>query len=97
MNINELNENLPHGSGINYQWKIRDKGTYYRIENGYDLIDENGYDDCVLPFYINVPKDDPTSFRLHFFALTNHRKYMAKKHEIRDYLEAMFYEYFEVF
>jgi hypothetical protein len=43
-------QNLPHGSGIDYDWEIEVKPDRIVCDNAWHLMDEFGYYDCVLPF-----------------------------------------------
>lgn len=91
LDCKQIMDALPHGSGINYRWIVDDKGRYYRCQNAYDFMDENGFDDCVMPFFITIPKKNPDCFKLHFFDMNGHRSYMMRKYGIRDYLETEIY------
>lgn len=80
---------LPHGSGINAQWVIEDKGDKYICHNGYDTMDEAGYYDMWIDFTLTIPKKNPQDYRLQF-----HTDYLGwyriYKYALRDYLEYIF-------
>jgi len=77
---------LPHGSGIDGDWYIEDKGSYFYAGNSYHCMDEYGYYDGWQDFYLTIPKKDPTKFKLHFRG----DQYLARKYMLRDYLEDLF-------
>lgn len=41
---------LPHGSGINFDYEIEQKGKRIYIRNARDFMDENGMYDDIFPF-----------------------------------------------
>ena len=43
---------LPHGSGIDFDYEIEQKGKRIYIRNAWDYMDENGYYDDVFPFVV---------------------------------------------
>lgn len=83
----ELNETvlanyLPHGSGVDSDWHIEDKGSYYRADCSYHCMDEMGYYDGWVDFYLTIPKKKPTDFKIHFSG----DQYRVRKYSLRDYL-----------
>lgn len=78
-----LEDFLPHGSGINQDWHIEDKGSYFRADNSYNASDEMGDYIGWQDFYLTIPKKDPSDFKLHF---TGDRRIIARQPELRDYL-----------
>lgn len=60
-----LKEFLPHGSGIDLDWDIEDKGKYYKCINSYHYMDEYGYYDGWIDFSVIIPKKDPSKFKVH--------------------------------
>lgn len=80
-----LLENLPHGSGINFAWKVTEKPTYFLAENGFEPITEAGFYDSAAQFEVVIPKAKPTEFKLHFEGALAQR--MNQKYQLRDYLE----------
>ena len=81
---------LPHGSGINYDYEIEQKGKRIYIRNAWDYMDEFGFYDCILHFVVCYENG---YFKYLHFEGCNRTQY--RKIEIaglRDYLEFMFVE-----
>lgn len=88
-----LIENLPHGSGIDYKWEIEFlKNGKIRCYNGYHHLNENGFYDAHLPFYITIFKNGESNidFDLHFCGLSSHW-YKLVKYGLREYLKDTLY------
>ena len=85
-----LKEELSHGSGINGDWIIEDKGKYFGCYNLFETMTEHGYYDADVYFQLIIPKVDPIKFNLHFQDRRSH--YYANKYMLRDYLEDCFAE-----
>jgi len=77
-----ITNHLPHGSGINGDWNITDKGSYVMASCSYEAMNENGFYDGWQDFTVTIPKDNPTDFKLQF----NGNQYLAQKYSLRDYL-----------
>ena len=93
-NIEELEERLPHGSGIDYKWTFRENKNFVYAENAYHYMNENGFYDGVLPFTIRFPKDDMKSFDLHFH-VNGAGRYRVNKGCVGDYIiDTIFYYLF---
>ena len=88
MTKEQLLDKLPHGSGINGDWNIEDKGRYFGCYNFYDCMNEVGMYDGVADFQLIIPKKDPMSFRLHF--LGKFAAYQNWKYALREYLDDTF-------
>jgi len=82
-----IEEQLPHGSGIDYAWNIEDKGNYIKCENAYHTMNEDGFYDAIVDFSLIIPKDKPEKFRLHFHGKVH---YIVEKYMLRNYLEDLF-------
>jgi hypothetical protein len=85
-----LEENLPHGSGINGDWKIVDKGKFFVATNFYETMTDAGFYDAVVDFKVNIPKENPRRFKLTFIGRVS--QYQARKNQLRFYLEDLFAE-----
>ena len=81
---------LPHGSGINYDYKILDIGSRLYVSNGYDVYDEYGLFVDVLPFTVCYKKRKLDYIQ--FKGLTSRGYYIANKYAIREYLYELYYE-----
>ena len=81
---------LPHGSGINYDYKIRVIGSRLYALNGYDVYDEYGLFVAVLPFTVCY-KNGKWSY-IEFNGLTSRGYYIVNKYAIREYLYELYYE-----
>ena len=81
---------LPHGSGINYDYKIRVIGARLYVSNSYDVMDENGIYIGVLPFTVCY-KNGKWSY-IEFNGLTSRGYYIVNKYAIREYLYELYYE-----
>ena len=79
---------LPHGSGINYKYKIRVSGSRLYVSNGYDLYDEYGLFVTDLPFTVCY-KNGKLAY-IHFNGLTSCGYYVAKKYDIKEYLYELY-------
>ncbi len=82
--------NLPHGSGIDLEWDIVDQKARYIIHNSYHLMNENGFYDGWLDFYLTIPKENPINFKLRFRNLDSTGYYKVNRYMIREYLEDLF-------
>ena len=81
---------LPHGSGINYDWEIRTKGNRLYVHNAWDYMDENGYYDDVFPFVVCYENNN---FKyIHFVNCSRRQYHKIERAGLRDYLEYMFCE-----
>ena len=78
-------EEIPHGSGIDYTWKIVDRGGYYICNNSFHCMDQNGMYNGIANFSLVIPKKNPQEFRLHFRGSSS--RYLNRKHLLREYLE----------
>lgn len=85
-----MKDKLPHGSGIDCTWEIELKKEFIICKNSWHLMNENGYYDGYIDFTIKVNPDKPEDFKLTF--QTNSRGYyQIQKHDLRTYLEEIFY------
>ena len=93
----DIGEALPHGSGINSQWIITDRGSYLKCENSFHAMNDGGYYVGYAYFSVIIPMKDPLSFRLHFHG--GYSQYINRFYGLRDYLEDTIYyhlsEYFK--
>ncbi len=76
-------EALPHGSGIDSDWHIEEKGNKIYAYNSYHCMDECGMYCGWQDFYVVIPITDLKNFKLHFQG----GQYLAQKYMLRDYLE----------
>ena len=80
-----LEEALPHGSGIDCDWRLTDRPTYFKAENAYHCMNETGFYCGWADFSVVVPKSDPLDFRLHFHGGMAQR--LCRRNGLREYLE----------
>jgi hypothetical protein len=95
MNIEKLKDELPHGSGIDSDWVIEagDNGKIYAY-NSYHCMDEYGFYDGWLDFYLIIPDDNLIDFKLKFQGLNHNGYYRVNKYMLRDYLVDLFASFF---
>ena len=79
---------LPHGSGINYDWEITTKGNKLYVHNAWDYMDENGYYDDIFPFVVCY--ENGRFKYLHFIGCTRSQYRKIEYAGLRDYLETLF-------
>lgn len=84
---------LPHGSGINGSWVIEEKRGKYYCYNGYDTMDDAGYYDMWIDFYLVIPKNHAEDWDLRF-TTSPHGYYRIRKYALREYLEHVFVDMF---
>ena len=75
---------LPHGSGINYDYKIRVISSRLYVFNRYDVYDEYGLFVGDLPFTVCYKKGKLAYIK--FNGLTSRGYYTANKYAIKEYL-----------
>jgi hypothetical protein len=73
-----LKDILPHGSGIDCDWQIEDKGNYIRCDNSYHVMNDTGYYIGWLDFSVIVPKKAPKDFRIHFHTNSTGRRWIQQ-------------------
>ena len=93
--IEELvNNEAPHGSGINGEYEnFHQNKERVTFCNCYDLMDENGYYDCVIPFKVII--DKYFGVKIIFRGLNNHGRYMVNKYMLREYLEDVYGDFIQ--
>ncbi len=82
----QLAELLPHGSGINGDWKIKKIGNKFIASNYYEAMDDNGsYCHCYdfTAYYKLVNGKFEYIDKLNFH---NQREYACCGYQIKDYL-----------
>ena len=79
---------LPHGSGVNYDWKINAKDNRLYIHNAWDYMDEYGLYDDVFPFVVCY--ENGRFKYLHFVGCTRSQYRKIEYAGLRDYLETLF-------
>lgn len=86
-NIEELIENeAPHGSGINYEYdNFHQSKKRVSFCNYFDLMDENGNYEGAIPFKVII--DKYLDVKIMFTGLTSHGRYLANKAMLKEYLE----------
>tara|TARA_Y100000310_G_scaffold227417_1_gene229674 strand:- start:207 stop:500 length:294 start_codon:yes stop_codon:yes gene_type:complete len=90
MTNEQLFNKLPHGSGINGEWRIEERTSDFRTSNFYEPMNEAGFYDGIAHFTIIIPKAKPENFNLHFNG--KHSQYYNKKYQLRDYIEDTIHE-----
>ena len=110
-NVENLKEfivhNLPHGSGINYDWLYESKepiygdfdcliGIKFIFSNNFDTMTETGMYCCVIPFNVSVEVKFNDSGELDFtcrlFSVENvDCKVCGGTADVEDYLADLFY------
>lgn len=93
-NIEELIENeAPHGSGINYDYTNFKKYGKQKVtfENAYDLINEYGYYEGAIPFKVTI--DKYLDVKITFLGLSNHGRYLVQREDLKDYLEQIYADF----
>ena len=79
---------LPHGSGINFDYEIEQKGKRIYIRNAWDYMDEYGLYDDIFPFIVCYENG---KFKyLHFLGCTRTQYKKIEYADLRDYLEMLF-------
>ena len=81
---------LPHGSGINYDYKIRVSGARLYVSNAYDVYDEYGLFVADLPFTVCY-KNGKLAY-IEFNGLTSRGYRIANEYAVREYLYELYYE-----
>ena len=89
LNVELLEDELPHGSGIDCEWSIVDKGKYFRCCNWFHAMDNNGYYIGYSEFSLIIPKKNPREFKLHFHG--DYSQYLNRRNMLREYLNDLFY------
>ena len=89
-NYEQLIGILPHGSGINYDYEIEQKGKRIYIRNAWDYMDENGFYGDVFPFVVCF--ENGLFKYLHFVGCTRSQYRKIENAGLRDYLEIVFVE-----
>jgi hypothetical protein len=94
--VEQLLGDLPHGSGINYDWdyEVCTNGSV-RLTNAYDVMNEHGMYMGSIPFTIILNRNyGDNIFKLQFSGFNKH--YLrTHAYGLRDYLEDTFYHYFQ--
>jgi len=83
---------LPHGSGIDYVWEIRQTGAQrFRASNSYHAMNENGMYCCVNDFTAIIDLDAKNEFNLKRLMLHDPCR-RSHNWDLRTYLdETVFY------
>ena len=82
--VDRIKAVLPHGSGINYDYKIRIISSRLYVSNAYDVFDEYGLYVTDLPFTVCYKKGKLAYIQ--FNGLTSRGYYIANKYDIKEYL-----------
>ena len=88
--VEAIENGLPYGSGINYDYEIRVVGTRLYVSNSYDVMDENGVYVGTLPFTVCY-KNGKLAY-IQFNRLTPRGYYIANKYAIKEYLYDLYYD-----
>ena len=81
---------LPHGSGVNYDYEIRVSGPRLYVSNRYDVYDDYGMFIGDLPFTACF-KNGKLAY-IQFNGLTPRGYYIANKYAIKEYLYDLYYD-----
>ena len=92
LTLDELEKVLPHGSGIDYDWELEERGEYIYAKNAYHYMNEYGFYDGILPFTIRFRKDNLKIFSLHFH-VNSAGRYRVNKGGVREYIKDTIYYY----
>ena len=79
---------LPHGSGINFDYEIEQKGKRIYIRNAWDYMDEYGLYNDVFPFAVCY--ENGRFKYLHLVGCTRAQYRKIEYIGLRDYLETLF-------
>lgn len=98
-------DNLPHGSGIDCNWFVEDKGSYFKCTNSYYCMNENGMYCGFADFTLIVYKQ-PYDFNARYNSKFNfvpkwnydfklhfngaYSQYLNQRYCLREYLEETF-------
>ena len=82
--IEAVRKILPHGSGINDDWKIEVKKDVVVCKNAYERMNEVGMYDGVFPFSVRYTKDDS---KIMFHSLGSREYRIASEEGLKGYLE----------
>ena len=86
-----LEDNLPHGSGIDYKWEIEFlKNGSIKCTNGWHFMSEYGFYMFGAPFSITFKKDD---FFIQFHNISSNERRHLNNHMIKDYLYDLFHNF----
>ena len=92
--LDDLEELLPHGSGIDYAYELDITDKYLIIKNGWHFMNDAGFYMTGFPFTIRIPIVNNTidweNFKLSFQVVTS-AYYYINGHGIRDYLNELYY------
>lgn len=87
--LQDVANNLPHGSGIDYDW------TFYVQKNGkivfgneYHGMNEAGFYVCSVPFSVKIDPKKPLDFRVVFHAKN---RYWVNYWDLENYLPEILY------
>ena len=84
-------ENIPHGSGIDYLWRMTLKNDKLTLTNAWHYMNDNGYYMCSIPFSITLNLThniEPCfSFKWHNYKVYKYYIQKAKNELIQDYIE----------
>ena len=94
-NIEDLiNNEAPHGSGINYDYdNFHQNKERVTFNNNFDLMDEDGFYIGVIPFKVIV--DKYFGVKIIFRGLNNHGRYITNKYMLREYLEDVYGDFIQ--
>lgn len=85
--VEQFTEDM-HGSGIDYDWEIKETGTSFRASNAFHTMNEHGGYDTVVPFTVIFPKKKSMEdFTLQFESGYQHQ---VQKYMLREYLNDIF-------
>ena len=79
---------LPHGNGVNFDYEIEQKNKRIYIRNAWDYMDEYGLYDDIFPFIVCY--ENGRFKYLHFEGCTRTQYRKIEYAGLRDYLEMLF-------
>jgi hypothetical protein len=91
MTVEQLEKLLPSGSGIDCKWKITDKGSYFKCENSYHVMNDIGNYVGYIDFSVIIIKHSFGDFRLYFHVNSTGRKWVNNT-QLREYLDDTIYK-----
>lgn len=91
-----LQENLPHGSGIDCDWKIEIlKNGTVKAHNSFTCYNESGMIDGYQDFYLIIKLGGDHHNRIGLYienVCFSGKRYLAEKYMLRDYFESLFFD-----
>jgi hypothetical protein len=87
--IREVLRDMPHGSGLDFNYTVLETKSFVRIVSTFDTMDENGYYDYTVTFTVLIHKSDKNRDRITFLS-SDLSQYYGRKYDLCDHLWEMF-------